>query len=338
MTKERQSNFELLRIVLIIMVLSLHYLGVSLGGALDVKNIPEGYFNYYLARFIESFSIIAVDCFVIITGYFMCKKQKIKCKRILELVLIYFFYLFSITIGVVLFKPKLFDISIFTDALFMKNSGAWFIITYVILYLLIPYLNRFIEKINRKEFRTLIIITLFFFSILPTFFQIGTVKDNGYGITMFIVLYFIGAYICKYKVNTRPAGLYFLIFMFSQFITFSNFLNERFFNTLGYNSLFNIIGAVCFFLFFSKLNIKSSIVNKVINKLSVSVFSIYIIHMNSFISKYIWQGIFNCSSYYTDKLFIVNLIISVISVFIVCVIIDFFRIKIFKFIQRFYVS
>ena len=76
MTKERQSNFELLRIVLIIMVLSLHYLGVSLGGALDVKNIPEGYFNYYLARFIESFSIIAVDCFVIITCYFMCKMQK----------------------------------------------------------------------------------------------------------------------------------------------------------------------------------------------------------------------------------------------------------------------
>lgn len=91
-SKIRASNFELLRIVLILMVISLHYLNGKMGGALNTKNIALGEFNYYLSRIIESACIIAVNCFVLITGYFMCNKKKIKIGKILDLFLIVFFY------------------------------------------------------------------------------------------------------------------------------------------------------------------------------------------------------------------------------------------------------
>ncbi len=165
-------------------------------------------------------------------------------------------------------------------------------------------------------------------------FGFKSVIDNGYGITMFVSLYLIGAFIGKYKTNKQPAALYFLIFMFSQLITFTNFLDNRFFGTLNYNSIFNVIGAISFFLLFSKIKIKS----KLINKISISVFSVFIIHMNTFISKYIWTEIFNCTNYYTSKLFIVNLVFSVVTVFIVCVLIDFLRIKVFGFIEKLFVG
>lgn len=60
----RDSNFELLRIVLIVMIICLHYLGH--GGSLEVLGPSD--FNFYFAYAFESFFIIAVNCFILITG------------------------------------------------------------------------------------------------------------------------------------------------------------------------------------------------------------------------------------------------------------------------------
>ena len=78
---DRQSNYELLRIIGIFMILILHYCNSNMGGALNIKNIPEGSFNYYLVRVFESFSIIAVNCFILITGFFSYNSKKNKSKE-----------------------------------------------------------------------------------------------------------------------------------------------------------------------------------------------------------------------------------------------------------------
>ena len=62
----RKSNIELLRIILIIMIITLHYLNGGIGGALS--NTNPNTFNYYLITFIESLCIVAVNVFIIITG------------------------------------------------------------------------------------------------------------------------------------------------------------------------------------------------------------------------------------------------------------------------------
>lgn len=51
-----------------------------MGGALEYTN--EGTFNWYLIRFIESMFIIAVDCFIIINGYFMVSKKSVNLKKL----------------------------------------------------------------------------------------------------------------------------------------------------------------------------------------------------------------------------------------------------------------
>ena len=52
----RKSNFELLRIIAIIMIIGLHYFNGSMGGAL--RNVVPGEFNYYFAYLFESLFII----------------------------------------------------------------------------------------------------------------------------------------------------------------------------------------------------------------------------------------------------------------------------------------
>ena len=63
--KVRDSNFECLRIVAMLMILNLHSFVGS--GRITVSDIDTFIIIDYLR---ESFSICAVNCFVLITGYF----------------------------------------------------------------------------------------------------------------------------------------------------------------------------------------------------------------------------------------------------------------------------
>ena len=80
MKKTRSSNIELLRIIAMIFVVVLHYLGKS--GTL----LPWGsnYFtvNTWFAWGIEAFALVAVNVYVLIGGYFLITGKKIDFKSI----------------------------------------------------------------------------------------------------------------------------------------------------------------------------------------------------------------------------------------------------------------
>ena len=88
--RERKSNIELLRIVLILMIIILHYFNADMGGVLG-HTIP-GSINYYSSHLLESMSIVAVNVFVLITGYFSYKKEQVKVSKAINLVVIMIFW------------------------------------------------------------------------------------------------------------------------------------------------------------------------------------------------------------------------------------------------------
>jgi surface polysaccharide O-acyltransferase-like enzyme len=63
----RQSNFELLRGVLMFMVVGLHVTGLGL--LWRDSPTPLGSINFISGNLIESFFSMAVNCFVLISGY-----------------------------------------------------------------------------------------------------------------------------------------------------------------------------------------------------------------------------------------------------------------------------
>ena len=77
--KIRNSNIELLRIILMIFVITLHYNGMC-GHALEYC---LGGVNFYFTRLTESICICAVNCFMIISGYFLSFNKEIKFKEAL---------------------------------------------------------------------------------------------------------------------------------------------------------------------------------------------------------------------------------------------------------------
>lgn len=314
----RKSNIELLRIICILMVITLHYLNGKMGGALN--NVIIGSFNYYLVHFIESLCVVAVNVFIIITGYFSYQRSKIKISKP-----IYLLYL-SVIYGIIIYAILLIigRVSVNQESLLkLLNSimNRWFVIVYIVLYLLIPYINKLINYISQKNYKVLIVICVIFFYLWPSIYTDVLIKDKGYGIINFTVLYLIGAYIAKYKDTFISKRKTFFVYLLCVLITtiLSMFYDNRAF---AYNSIFNLIGGVSIFLLFKNMIIKDK---KIINTLSSYSFSTYIIHENTFIVAIIFKEIFNSNSYYDSNYLIINLIISVLGTYFACIFIEAIR-------------
>lgn len=76
--KNRESKFELLRIVCMIFVITEHLVP----HITDMQNVYG--VGYYVGNIANSFCVVAVNCFVLLSGYFGIK---MKLKKILQLVL-----------------------------------------------------------------------------------------------------------------------------------------------------------------------------------------------------------------------------------------------------------
>lgn len=316
--KKRKSNIELLRIVLILMIIVLHYFNGNMGGVL--KHVEEGTINYYLAHLLESLCIVAVNAFVLITGYFSYKKEVAKVSKVVNLLIVMVFWgMVLSTLTVLVIATQNIDSEV-VKSVIKSATNQWFVIIYCVLYLLIPFLNKLINNINQSSYKTLLIIGLIFFYIWPSFYTKVTLNDGGYGIVNFIYLYFIGAYIRKYQESDKKIVISLFIYIISAFIVFG--FSFKFARAWDYCFVFNLIGSVALFEAFRSLNLKHS---KIINKLATYTFAVYLIDVNEFFNHFLYRTLFHSNRYWNNDGMITNLIISVIGIYTICVILEWLR-------------
>lgn len=313
-TEQRKSNIELLRIVLILMVIILHYMNAQMGGLFG--NAQPGSLNYYLGHLIEALSIGAVNVFILITGYFSYRKTYIKVSKTVKLFSIMVLYGLVLSISVLLSQHALLETRNIVSVI-EQSFSQWFVVIYCILYLLIPYINKLANALSKKQFTVILTISFIFFYCWPTFFTNVTVMDNGYGITNFITLYLIGFYIRKYDFHFKRE--FTLYFAFS-IITFGfSIVSERAWN---YNSPFVLISCIALFQLFKNLKIKH---HPWINRLATYTFAVYIIDVNGFFNKVLYRTLFRSNQFWNSNLMILNLLVTVIGIYVICLLIEFVR-------------
>lgn len=314
--KERNSNHELLRILATLMILGLHYLNGEMGGALNPDNTSK--INLVLARILESICIVGVNIFVLITGYYSYKTNKIKVNKGIELYLIMTFYALVFLI--------------FSDNITLKNlicsiapflvGRRWFVETYLILLIFIPFLNRIIADCTKKSLKLLIMAQIIIFSCWSTFLPSAPILDNGYGITNFILLYFIGAYISKFGFKMIKKKVWIILYaMCILFMTLNNCW-------WSYCSIFCIIGAVSLFMIFTECRDFSS---ALINKVSKYCFAVFLIHSDTNSVGLWYRKVLHTQLFWKSDLFILHFFIGIIILFICCVLIDMGRKIIFRY-------
>lgn len=198
--KERDTSIELLRVIAMLMVTTLHALGH--GGVLEQYDFgTPGYVFFY---FIETLCIVAVNVFVLITGYFMVKSE-FKISRVIKLLLqVEFFSVICLIFAKFLFHANIGLKGIMYTFLPLTSNTYWFVSAYIILIILAPILNILIKSINKQQHAMILFALTILFSIIPTFcFWSRDILGNGYNFVWFIVLYFTAAYIRLYGITSR---------------------------------------------------------------------------------------------------------------------------------------
>ncbi len=277
----RDSNFELLRIILMFMIVLLHLGTFGIQRAINV-NLDLNDYDQFFYHLLRSFSIVAVNTYVILSAYFLCTST-FKVSRLVRLVIETSFFAVIMLLLNIGFDIVSFDFVNLKQSLFaVFYREYWYVTVFFILLLVSPYLNKLINVISKKEHLTIIISTFLIFCIWGFFIKIDNFGiANGYSVIFFIFLYFIGSYIRKYnfvaiKINHN---LYLLLFILlglinvfiihaalSKGIAYGKWYN--------YNSPIIVLMSYLFFKYFEGISINS----KVINFIGKYVFGVYLIH------------------------------------------------------------
>lgn len=282
MQRERMSNFELLRIVSMLGIVAIHYMAKDFGGMSGQSSFPE--FSWYFSQLIYSFAYPLVNCFVLISGYFLINKKNFGIRKVIDLIIITAFYgIIGYIIGVYCGVTTLSLTGVFYSVFPFFASRRWFVETYIILVLLAPFINKAVRKIDQRSFQILLVIQVAIFSLWYSIGLSSPVLDDGYGIINFITLYLLGAYYRLFGEKTflLKLGKYKLgiAYILCSLLTFGL---SYFIYPFGYAFITNIIGSVLAFGFFIKIGMGY---RKRINMLSAAAFDVYFVHSDIYTSR-----------------------------------------------------
>lgn len=328
MKKTRESNFELLRCILMFMVVLVHYNNDAMGKAFAY--VTPGTLNYYFVYFMESLAIIGTNGFVLLTGYFSWKKTEVSLRKPVGLLMYVVAYnvLFYILRVFVLHEP--FSLIGFVFSCIPRN---WYIVLYVVLILISPCINVVVKKLNKKAYLSLLTVMFLVFSVWPTILDIVTGRfgidtsgmntiamagsSSGYSIVNFILLYMIGAAISKFDLLKYSIWWDVLGYLVCSAIICVQQIKVGF--GWSYANPFVIISCVLFFNIFRKLHFS----NKWINELSKASLGVFLVHTQYLVCGYAWSriGILEACQGNVVGL-VVHMIVTCVVTYLLCSIYD----------------
>lgn len=325
---ERESSFELLRIICCIMVIALHICNLVFFVA---EKYSEG--GIIALRILYSFSIVAVDVFVLLSGYFMINSNKRSLGKVITL----FFMCSGYSILFYLLKCVYHGEISCKALIYSAIPQSYYVWLYCTLYIVSPYLNMLVEKFNKSMYKRLITVLLLLFVVwssivncvscafglevtdIYTVSQTGT--DRGFTIVNFVVLYFLGGYIRRYQngITSKYTGL--MVYVLSSVLSailciiYPGLASTK--AVLGYDSILVVLQAVSLFDFFRQSIIST---NHIINHIAKRAFGVYLIHGQ--IIYFLYKKMESVNEMNSSFMLVTCVLVLILVVFLISVMID----------------
>lgn len=287
----------------------------------------------FLVYLVHSFFFVAVNCFVLISGYFRINTS---WKRLFHYYFYISFYYFIVSgfnriitggsIGKTIVINSLFP--------FSHNEYWWFVYCYLLLMLFAPLINRALENIERRSF--LFIIALM--TIVDLYFGYFQGSDNGFSFVHFIYIYLIGAFIGSIsedkiiesnKVRLVAISLYGGTCILWAILSYLNSYNDiPYWKMITYNNPVVIIASISFFIVFLTFRFR----NNWINWGAKSVFAAYLLQEG--IDNWLYPKYASMFFSYTIISKIGILVVTSILWLLLSVLIDRIRILVFNYFEK----
>lgn len=315
----RNSNIEVLRIVLMLLIVMLHFCKHSTIG--DTSNS----LCYLFYCFVLALGTCAVNCFVMISGYYGIKFSTHKFLKL-------WIQLFAWNFVIVFWggEAEIFELSlsILLKAIMPFSQNVWWFATnYLILMMLSPFINRLEKNLSDGQLTALVGILLVCFTIIPMISENPVLDTYGYDIVIFTLCYLIGGRLHRSKEFFNKVRIVApALFVICVFIMFAIPYFVRNTRIIWYNSPIAVLAAIALFITF--INIKIGKI-KLINNIAQSTFAVYLISDHPVVRNWLY-GFLPINSNIDETAVIPYVLLFSLVVFIVCIIAEKIRTMFFN--------
>lgn len=347
MKGKRQANFELLRIVAMLMIIVLHYL--NKGGLIEPYTQDNSAVNY-AAHLIEAFCIVAVNCYVLLSGYFLVESAW-KPERVVSLAAQVLFY--SLLIPVVLICAGVVaagELSVYdwlNYVLPVETEHYWFATAYLIMYLFAPLLAAGVKAVERRTLQIIIGVMALFFCVWKSVVPATLATDRyGYDYGWFLFLFLIAAYIRLYGVpkleKKRNAAIFYVGMSLGIFaLTVASGILAEVLPAFAYymdmpdtyNHILCLLSSIGLFMLFKNMKPWEGRTAEVIRRLAPYTFGVYLLHEHILI-RYRWMQWFHIDAVRGSWVFIPHMIGCTAAVYAAGTAVDWVRAWVFRGVQK----
>lgn len=343
---ERNYGIDLLRMLCMYMIPVLHVLGQ--GGVMARTKSNSA--TYYSCWLLEILCLCAVNCYGLISGY-VGLYASFKPRRLLRMALTVEFYTVTILILFRIVSPELLNRNAILQSLFpIQWKSHWYYSAYVGLFFLMPFLNKGVQALTRKEKdRLMLTIFLLFcvFTMVSKTFSVDPFElIGGYSVIWLCILYVFGACARDSRLLKIPRllcmGGFFLSALFAW--GWKYLVEERMIPSpvetsfarmfVTYTSPAIFLCGLMLFLFFANTSIRSAAVKAVIGLFSPLVFYVYIIHTDPLIWEHYMKDAFQRWRNIPPYVCIPKVLIAALGIYLSCLAVELIRSRAAGLIRR----
>jgi len=328
----RESNIELFRIIAMLLIVAHHYVtssGLTLADG-PIFSDPLSWRSMFLLL-LGAWGKTGINCFMLITGYFMCT-ARLTAKKYAKLLFEVQFYRIVI-FGVFCICGKVgFSLTnILMVLLPITEVGTSFTSAFLCFYLCIPFCNVLVQNLSERQHVRLLLLSCFIYVFFGTI-KVLPVTMNY--VSWFIVLYFISSYVRLYPKNVFQSkkvwgwASVISIGLSAASVVVCTWLGAKIGTNSPYafvadsNTFLAVATGFSTFMLFRNIKIPYS---GAINAVASTTFGVLLIHANSYVRRWLWNDVFRCVDTYDHALMPLYTIGGSILVFVVCAGIDLCR-------------
>ena len=342
--KQRNSNIELVKILAIILIIIAHMADSvsSFHESADARLLSKFFIdkslattdiNLFLINILCYFGRIGNTIFFLSTCYFLCDRKKTSLRKVVRIVLDAWI-ISMLFLGIIVFTipilKKDFYYSFFPTIL----VNNWYITVYLLIYLIYPYINKWLDRMSQKAHKVVSIILMIFMSTVLLIIDAESTRPRLLIINLitFVIIYIFYNYLIKYRkdfIENKKKNIIMIIIGAICLISCQIVLNiiglksvtmmDKMLVLNGNQNIFAImIGMGITNIAISSPKKESSIINSIS---SLSLY-IYLIHDNLLFRTYIkpWMFVYINKNYGYDYIILWILTLSVMIYVLSCTI------------------
>lgn len=337
---KRESNFEVLRTLAMFFIVIYHCLTHGVGGEYDFSTVhPASLSNLLFSDFMLVFSSVAVNLYVMISGYFLINLN-FKMSRIVRTWVISCFYLFFITVLLMSLGIVPFNIVTIGKSFFPISTDAyWFVTQYIGLLILSPFLSIMLKQLTYRQYLGLLVGGAFIcLAIIPDFplgkrFHVA----HGNSLLSFAYLFVVAGFI-RHHLKQQSMKRLVPVISVVVLITLACELIVGTHHHLSHLVWFDYNGlpfilSVLIFILVKQVRVPNTILWNGLVKLAPYTFGVYLIHDHLLVRGWLWST-FSLTPQCEEWVFPLVVIGICLLIFLICSLIEAIRKKVFE-ISRF---